>query len=275
MSGRSPDHLAPPDLPGGGPWPAGYLGAVTLSFDDGHPSQLTHALPILDEYDLKGTFYLYPRGNTEGEWRDHLAPWVSVSAAGHEIGNHSLSHACSEGARDAHDPTRPCLERWTLADVEADVLEAERRLNEVLPVPDGRQRTFCYPCYHEHVGRGATRQSYVPVIARHFSAGRGRGEFGENRPATCDLHYLWSWNVEVTDGAGMVGRAERASLGRWVVLTFHSFDGSWLSTSATGPRSDFRELCAYLARHRNRLWIAPIAEVAQGIRAWREREHIT
>jgi len=251
-----------------GPWPDGHSGAVSLTFDDGRPSVFSHAVPIMAEYGLLGTFYLNPRGDAEAEWRERLAPWAAVRAAGHEIGNHSLSHVCSRAHRDEWDPSRPCLEGWTLADVEADVLEAERRLNAVLPHPSSTgRRSFAYPCYHDHVGEGATRQSYVPVIARHFVAGRGRAEFGDNRPATADLHCLWSWNSEPYDGAALVGRAERAALGRWVVLTFHDVGASRGALNNTEPA--FRELCAYLARHQDRLWTAPVATVADRIAHWR------
>lgn len=145
------------------------------------------------------------------------------------------------------------------------MLEAERRLDAVVPVPADQQRSFCYPCYQDHVGEGPSRQSYVPVIARHFPAARGGGEFGENRPATCDLHYLWSWKVELMDGPSLVGRAERASLGYWTILTFHDIGDSRLSNTEHA----FRELCAFLARHRDRLWTAPAATVAQRLGVWR------
>jgi len=253
------------EQPGAGPWPEGCRGAVSLTFDDGHPSQLARAVPVLNEHGLRATFYLNPRGSTEEAWWERLAPWAAVRAAGHEIGNHSLSHVCSHAHRDRRDPSAPSLETWTLADVEADVREAERRLNAALPLLPGQRRTFCYPCYHEHVGEGPTRQSYVPVIARHFLAARGRGEFGENRPATCDLHYLWSWNAELMGGPQLVGLAERAALGRWVIFTFHGIDVGRLAI--TEPA--LRELCEFLVRHRERLWTAPVAEVAQRILAWR------
>lgn len=253
-------------MPQQAPWPDGCAGAVSLTFDDGHPSQLARTVPILSEFGLRATFYLNPRGDTEEAWRERLAPWAPVQAQGHEIGNHSLRHVCSRAHRERRNPHAPALETWTLADVEADAREAERRLDAALPLPPGRRRTFAYPCYHAHVGEGLTRQSYVPVIARHFLAGRGRGEFGDNYPATCDLHYLWSWNAELMDGAALMGRAERAALGRWVILTFHALGVGRLSNT----EFDFRELCAFLARHHDRLWTAPVAEVAQPIVAWRQ-----
>ena len=158
------------------------------------------------------------------------------------------------------------LEALTLEDIERDVLEAERRLRAALP--EHSERTFGYPCYQAHVGAGPTRRSYVPVIARHFVAARGKGEVA-NHPLTCDLHYLWSWPVERMWGAELVGLAERAAgQGRWAILTFHGIHEGHLPAADV----DLRELCAFLARSRDRLWTAPVATVARRIAAWRE-EH--
>lgn len=45
--------------------------------------------------------------------------------------------------------------------------------------PLGVQRnTDTYPCYCTYVGRGESRKSYVPIVAKHFLAGRSVGEYG-------------------------------------------------------------------------------------------------
>lgn len=244
------------DLPA--PWPDGCAGAVSLTFDDGTRSQLEIAIPMLNEFGLQATFYINPRGD---DWMARLAPWREAARAGHEIGNHSLSHPCSRAFRDVRDGRG--LEDLTLEDIERDVLEAERRLREAIPEQD--ERTFCYPCYQSHVGAGPRQQSYVPVIAHHFIAARGKGEVA-NHPLTCDLHYLWSWPVERMWGAELVGLAERAaSQGRWAILTFHGIHQGHLSVADV----DLRELCAFLARSRNRLWVAPVVTVARRILEWR------
>jgi peptidoglycan/xylan/chitin deacetylase (PgdA/CDA1 family) len=241
------------------PWPDGCRGAVSLTFDDGRASQLNLAVPILAEHALTGTFYLNPRG--EG-WLAGLAPWREVARAGHEVGNHTLAHPCS---RTVLPDCRPCLEELTLAELEADILETSRRL--AAGIPEQAEFTFCYPCYQEHIGAGPTRQSYVPLIARHFVAGRGRGEFGHNDPAACDLAYLFSWNVEHLTGPALVGLAEQASaLGRWVIFTIHGIGDGNLPLS----EGAFRELCRHLARRRDEIWTAPVVAVARRIIAWRQ-----
>lgn len=244
------------------PWPEGCQGAISLTFDDGIPSQLRVALPMLEDAGLRATYYLCPGGDS---WPERLAPWRELAQRGHEIGNHSLSHTCSRNFSD--DPSYGGLEAMTLETIEADVLEAERRLREV--IPECAQRSYCYPCYQAFVGHGAARRSYVPVIARHFVAARGLGE-SANSPANCDLHYLWSWDVNRLNGAALVGLAERACAGRWVILTFHGIHQGHLSVADV----DFRELIAFLSRNRERLWVAPMVDVAKRVAEWRAQSEI-
>jgi hypothetical protein len=238
------------------PWPPGCRGALSLTFDDGLPSQLRVAAPMMNDLGLKGTFYLCPRGN---DWQKSMERWRPVYEAGHEIGNHSMSHTCSRAFSD--DPAAQGLETMTLAEIEADVTEAERRLSELFPA---EQRSFAYPCFQSHVGEGETRQSYVPVIARRFIAARAWGEL-PNAAATCDLHHLWSWMVRGHHGPHLVGLAEQcAAQGRWGILTFHGIHEGHLPVADV----DFRELCTHLAQAEH-IWVAPVAEVAAAIKAWR------
>jgi len=64
---------------------------VSIDFDDALANQL-EALPILEQYDVKATFYvLHPRLKEGGRYftvRDAL----EIQAAGHEIGGHTLTH---------------------------------------------------------------------------------------------------------------------------------------------------------------------------------------
>ena len=247
-------------------WPDDCRAAVSLTFDDGMPSQLKRVVPMLNDADLQATFYLNPRGD---DFLAKLAPWREVARAGHEIGNHTIAHVCSRAFRP--EPTAHGLERLTLADVEKDIVEAKRRLQQL--VPEQKEMSFCYPCYMEHVGCGPTRQSYVPVVARHHIAGRGRGEFPyANPPATVDLHYAWSWPAERMPGSQMVGLVEACVAHHaWGILTFHGIDEGHLSVA----ESDFRELVNYLKGNHQRVWAVPVAKVARRILDWRKQNGIS
>ena len=231
-----------------------YQGAVSLTFDDGTQNQLDKAVPALDEYGLKGTFYLAPRGE---DWRARLAPWREVAAAGHEIGNHTRSHICPNNIRGR----RGGLEDLTVADVEADILLAQGRLSEL--VPHQREWSFAYPCYATHVGRGLTRQSYVPVVARHFIAGRAGGEYGfGNNPLVADLAAVAGLAVERMSGFEMIGLVEELTArGQWAILVFHEIGGQRLTVGDY----DYRMLLQHLRRRREAIWTAPVADVARRI----------
>jgi hypothetical protein len=268
---------------------APHQGAVSLSFDDGTPNQLQKVVPVLDTFGIRGTFYLTPRG---ANWRERLAPWVDVAAAGHEIGNHTLSHICAENyslanpmqkrspkrpqkeradAGDTSGALRGYLEDKSLQDIEGDILRAQERLVEI--APDQNQWTFAYPCYCTYVGRGESRQSYVPIVAKHFLAGRVGAEYGfANHPGAVDLASSWGLAVERMGGFEMIGLVEELTAqGGWVILVFHAIDGGRLSVSS----SDFHMLLNHLRRRSEQIWTAPVVEVATKIAAFRSVDENT
>jgi hypothetical protein len=253
------------------PWLNNCQAAISLSFDDGREDQLTKAIPILKEYDLLATFYINPRGDN---WQEQYTPWRKVAETGHEIGNHTINHICSRNFAWGDDPKG--LEVTTLEEIEADVIEAERRLNKL--IPGHPERTFCYPCYQNYVGEGPTRQSYVPIIAKYFPAARGMGE-AANHPLYTDLHYLASCTVAGwMSGSDLCGFAKKAvETKRWAILTFHSlqegegapwFPGESYHGSPL-PVNSFRELCEYLDGQRQKIWTAPVIDVAKQVIKWR------
>jgi len=241
-------------------WPENFKAAVSLTFDDGLPSQLKLAIPLLERFGFKASFYLNPRG----DYRRMLKPWREAAEHGHEIGNHTLTHPCSCNFQGT--PHGRCLENMTLEEVKADIMEAQRRIREVIP---GGGRTFAYPCYETSVGRGVSKRSYVPVVAEIFLAARGGGEMGwSNHPAVCDLHELWSWSADRMRFEEMVGLTLRTAYeGRWAVFTFHGIDEGHLPVS----EYDLRGFLKFLDRYRTKIWVAPLVEIAEYVVEERRR----
>jgi hypothetical protein len=161
-----------------------------------------------------------------------------------------------------------CLEKMTLEDIERDILRAQERLTELAPHQE--QWTFAYPCYCTYVGRGASRQSYVPVVAKHFLAGRVGAEYGfMNHPAQVDLPASWGLAVERMSGFEMIGLVEELTAqGRWVILVFHAVDGGRLGVSS----ADLDMLLRYLCRRSDTIWTAPVVEVAAKIAAFQSAQ---
>jgi len=70
-------------------YPDNKKAALSITFDDGCPSVFDKIIPMMDSYDLKGTFYIIA-GHVQ--LRNEWLKWKKVLASGHDIGNHSLTH---------------------------------------------------------------------------------------------------------------------------------------------------------------------------------------
>lgn len=79
-------------------WYHGRHAALSIRFDDSHPSHLSKAIPILNEYGFRGTFMVNPGGHPANSRRrsafeDHRTEWEAVADRGrHEFANHTLNH---------------------------------------------------------------------------------------------------------------------------------------------------------------------------------------
>jgi len=231
----------------------GRQAAVSLSFDDARASQVKVGLDVLAEHDLKASFYVQP-----GPVGQCIEGWRRAMAAGHEIGNHTIHHPCTGNfcwAR-AH-----ALEDYTLDQMEAELLEANRRIEQILGVTP---RTFAYPCGQTFVGRGVALKSYVPLVAGHFLAGRGYVGQVANAPEFCDLAQVCAFGSDGQSFESLRALIEDAIAGgTWVIFAGHEIgeDGT-MTTSA----SALRELGAYLRGRAADVWVDTVAAVAEHIR---------
>ena len=87
-------------------WHDGRQAALSIRFDDSHPTHLSKAIPILREYGFRGTFMVNPGGkepNTRrrSDFEDHRAEWEACARQGdQEFANHSLHHRGAIGDED-------------------------------------------------------------------------------------------------------------------------------------------------------------------------------
>lgn len=234
-------------------WPGGKKGAVSLTFDDARPSQLDNGLPLLAEAKARATFYVSPQ-----RVRERAADWRAALKAGHETGNHSLSHPCTGNYAFSR---RNALEDYDLPRMARDLDQASAEIRELL---GAAPRTFAYPCGQTYVGRGAAHASYVPLVAKRFLAGRGYLNESANDPAICDLAYLMGTGFDQLPFEEVKRLMEAAVReGRWLILAGHDI----------GPRrfqsvesEVLLAVCRYANDPANGLWLAPVAEVAEHIR---------
>lgn len=240
-----------------GPWPPGRRGAVSLTFDDARPSQLDPGMALLAETSARATFYV-----SLDRVRERTAQWREALEAGHEIGNHTMSHPCSGNFAFSR---RNALEDFGLARMERDIDEASAAIHDLLGVTP---RSFAYPCGQTFVGRGATQASYVPLVAKRFLAGRGYLNETANDPGFCDLAYLMGAGYDQLPFEEVKRLMDAAARdGRWLILVGHDI----------GPRKYqsvesevLRATCRHASDPANGLWLATVAEVAAHIRKTRQ-----
>lgn len=241
-------------------WPNGAKAAVSLAYDDAIDSQLDHAIPALDKYGLKGSFYLTLSSPTVAA---RMAAWRAAAANGHELGNHTLFHQCARKVA-GHE--------WVTADNDLDQtsatqLAAQIRIgNTLLHAIDGRdERTFTVPCGDLEAGG----RPYLPLIASDFVAIKsGAGA------VIADMRALDPYSVPVYAPIGasaqdLIKLAEAAAQqGTMINFTFHGIGGDYLSNSNAAHEA----LLAYLAAHRDIYWTDTFIRIMQHVKQQQRKQ---
>jgi len=166
-------------------WPDNARAAVSLSFDDARETQATAGHAILNDAGVRGTFYVLMHNVDK-----HRDAWLAAHAAGHEIGNHTVNHPCSGNFPFSRNKA---LEDYTLARMADELDDASDAIAEVF---GERPTSFAYPCAMTFVGRGREHQSYVPLVAERFVAGRWGFSEWHNSPTHCDPALLMSKDMD-------------------------------------------------------------------------------
>lgn len=145
-------------------WPQGNKVAISLSYDDALNSQLDNAVPALNQRGLKASFYVVPLSEA---FKNRIQEWKTLAQQGHELGNHTLFHACrkSQPGRDWVPVHNNLDNRPVLAMVD-EVTVA----NTLLTAMDGETvRTLTPPCYDQMAKDG----DYVEAVKGQFIGIKG------------------------------------------------------------------------------------------------------
>jgi peptidoglycan/xylan/chitin deacetylase (PgdA/CDA1 family) len=242
-------------------WPQGARAAVSLAYDDALDSQLDHAIPTLNKYGLKGSFYLQ-MSNPAVDKR--MADWRRAAASGHELGNHSLFHQCSRKA-PGHDWVQPQrdLDTTSAAQMQDQVLLA----NTMLYAIDGkRERTYTVPC-GDVLAAGS---DYLPGLRSGFVAIKVSGAALTPSMQGLDRYAVGVAAPEGWSGAQLIAVVEQAAArGTMVNLTFHGIGGDYLTTSAQAHE----ELVRYLAEHRQLYWTDTFLNIMTYVKKQERGDH--
>lgn len=241
-----------------GPWPGKATAAVCLTYDDALNGHLDHAIPQLEEYGFRGTFYC--TGNS-GCLNKRMDEWRAAAARGHELGNHSLFHPCDgEKAGD-----------WITKDYDLRYYSMERMINELrtantlLKAIDGQNsRTYGYTCSHSETGG----ESFVDELRELFTAARSDGPIPSSLQEV-DIHHAPSWCVDSPSLEELIAYAEEASAkGTMAIIMFHGVGDSYLNVDPEVHRA----FLAYLAANRESYYVDTFMESMQHLSAW-QSEH--
>lgn len=236
-------------------WPDGARGALSLTFDDAEPSQISDGLPLLERLGVAATFFVLP-----GIVATKRRAWLDVVERGHEIGNHTVSHPCgaTNSWRSGH-----ALHTMTLDDMRRELASADAQICDLLGVEPS---VFAYPCGQTAVGQGANTSSYVPLVAELFMVGRTFNDRWANSPAECDLAQIGCVSSDGVAFAQLEPYLEsaRANAG-WLVLGGHEIGEA---ASLVKTAAETIEAVVNWSREQ-RLWIDTLGSIGSYVAAAR------
>lgn len=202
--------------------------AISYTFDDGNRDQYTHAVPMLDKHNFKGTFWIIGARISEDENKqpDHMT-WAQLKALsnnGHEVSNHSWTH--------------PNLAKIPLADAREEISKTDKAIEEhigILP------RTFCYPY-------NATNEEVTKLAS-------------ENRVATRTHQYGFGTNTTKESFAGWLKMLIASR--EWGVAMIHGIIKGYDAFQSPDVLSDHLD---DVALHKDEVWVGTFHDVASYIK---------
>ncbi len=232
-------------------WPGSYEAAICLTYDDGLDCHIDVAVPALDSYNLKGTFFCTGYSTSLHHRMDE---WRSITVNGHELGNHSLFHPC-DGERFDWVKSEYDLNTYSILQIKNELFTA----NTLLKAIDGKEeRTYAYTCSDFKVNH----HSYVDSIRNMFLAARSDGPIPESI-YEIDLHFVPSWGVIDPTGAELINYVKQAQeKGTIAIFMFHSVGGGYLNVSSQAHM----ELLEYLHLNREKIWIDTFINIMKFIK---------
>lgn len=197
------------------PW-NGHKGAVTFTFDDACASQIANVFPALESRKIHATFFV-PGGNN---FSSTLESWKMAAKAGHEVANHTASHADLSGL----DSTK----------IEQEIRGQDSAIKALDPSVESV--TLAYPFCNTSplVNRIANRHN---IIARTCG---GSAQFAwTTKPSQWMSMTSFILQDDATAATALTEIDNAAKNGTWFVTLNHGVGGDWLYISTAQMNSLF------------------------------------
>ncbi len=215
-------------------------GAVTYRFDDGWLSQLSNAVPVLDSYGNKATFYIVTRQTLDNEFSGFMsiAQIKALAQKGEDIG--------------AHTQTHPDLTTLSASQQDAEIRGSR---NDLISWGITPATTFAYP-YGRYDSNTLTDVKRVGFTSAAASI---EGDV----TASSDPYQLEDHTVMRDTSLAQVKQwvDQAAKDHTWLILTFHEIDTHGVDDYAVTPAM-FSSIASYVAQKR-----LPVVTVSQGVAA--------
>ncbi len=149
-------------------WADDRKAAFSFTFDDSYKSQYDYAVPVLDSFGFKGTFYVIAGSVTDDSqplnWRyGTWGEFRQMANEGHEIGSHTMTHP--------HLPNLPAGDISTPNTIYYELYQSKKLIEQ--KIPGITVTTLAYP-YVEYNG---TVQN---IAAQYYEASRTDGDIPNN-----------------------------------------------------------------------------------------------
>lgn len=231
-------------------WVDQYKAIICLTYDDGMVTQYKNAIPYLDSFDIKGTFFI----NNVTE-REAIAAWRDASQNGHELGNHTLFHPCPRSFGWEKEVT---IENYTVD----RILDEVKTVNAILDVTEleKRTRTFAYPCNNTFIGDSSYKEPLQKSnLISYARSGSFDQEIFDRNDASINLMNAPSWIV--TEGTSFEELKEYvdkvANQNAIGILQFHGIGGEWISIS----NEAHYKLIEYLDRNKDDILVTTFIDL--------------
>ncbi len=239
------------------PW-KGKKCAAVITYDDAIDQHLDNAIPVLDSFGFKATFYVTAFSFS---MQKRMNDWKKLATNGHELGNHTLYHPCIGGKGREWVSKEYDLNNYTVK----RMVDETRMTNLFLNALDGRtKRTFAFTCGDMKIGDS----SFINAMKNDFVAARAvRNEM--HQIDEIDLYNVDCYVVNNHSFEQMKEWVDKAiQTNSLLVILFHGVGGG---NGLDVTIAAHREFLKYLKKNEKDIWIAPMVEVADYIKKSRSK----
>lgn len=216
-------------------WPNDCGAAISYTFDDNCPNQLSVIEPMLNEYNIKGTFF--PVIN----WvKDNHEFITKIAADGHEIGSHTVSH--------------PNLAELSDEEAEAELHNSRTAIEEIIG-NNYKCVTIAYPYCQAPKNINLVSNDYI--VARICN---GRVDSVGVDMMNVSSHPLGSvFNATTADKLQAIFESTLNKRG-WSNLLFHEIDNG--NGYSPFPSEEIRKSLVYL-NNNDKYWVNTMGNIAR------------